>query len=103
MIHAAHRKAAKTGAAEKWKTGPKNTMGMHNLRTVHTYHGKGGRRPRRKNKNDSPKGMMHFFGTGVMLKFADSPIHCATVRGDDGLLPYMVGSEKGLPKQQNKG
>ena len=51
--------------------------------------------------------MMHFFWTGVMLKFANSPIHCANVnildRGDDGLLPYMVGSEKGPPKQQNKG
>ena len=24
-------------------------------------------------------------------------------QGDDGFLPYMVGSEKGPPKQQNKG
>ena len=39
-----------------------------------------------------------FFWTGVMLKFANSPIHCATVnilhRGVDGFLPYMVCSEK---------
>ena len=66
MIHAAHRKAAKTGAAEKWKAGPKITItGVYNLRTVHTYHGKGGRRPRRKTKNNLfSKGHDAFFGQG---------------------------------------
>ena len=64
--------------------------------------------PRRQNiEFYFPRGMMHFLWTGVMLKFANSPIHCANVnilhRGDDGFLPYMVGSEKGPPKQQNKG
>ena len=63
--------------------------------------------PWAKGPANSPKGMMHFFWTGVMLKFANWPIRCANVnilhRGYDGFLPYMVGSEKGPPKQQKKG
>ena len=44
--------------------------------------------------------MMHFFGTGVMLKFANAPMHCANVKI---LQPIMVGPGKGAPTQQKKG
>ena len=65
------------------------------------------RRPRRKTYRILfSKRYDAFFWTGVMLKFANSPIPCANVnilhRGGDGFSPYMVGSEKGPPKQQNK-